>query len=240
MNLKFRSSTVCILFLFLSISGLVVLATPQTAEGAGAWTVHVYAKTTAGVQLSGVSVTIMWQLTSPVRWVSFTYKTPITILGPEGNWKFTAPMSVMVGGAKYSFARWEASGGYSVSASNSFTYWITSSRSFYAVYAQAQTTTTTTRTTRTTQGYFTTTAPPSNRYTVYLIVKAGATGISVAHLSVYLDNNYVGQTDSYGRLTITNVSAGSHRFVLKYSGGLSWYATYYVNNNVQLTLTLQF
>lgn len=255
--MNMRSRTICMIFLFLSISGLVVLAAAQTAYAQQ--TVGVYAKTTAGVYLSGVRVTITWQLTSPTRWVSANYVTPITIFGPgQTTWTFTAPMSATIGGVKYSFVRWEAgslySGGYTVSASNSFSYFMGFDRSFFAVYSQPQTSTTTTRTTRTTQtaltgkscGYIEymmgqcsvgPTTPSSNLYTVYLIVKSGTTGVSVAGLKVYVDNTYVGQTDSYGTLTITNVTAGSHKFALKSSAG-TFTATQYVSNNLHLTLTL--
>jgi hypothetical protein len=148
-------------------------------------------------------------------------------------------MSVSVGTARYTFARWEGSGGYLVSTSNSFTYAIYSSRDFYAVYAQAQTTTTTARTTRTTQGYLTTTPPSGNLYTVTIIVSHTKLGLSKAGWSVYLDSKYVGQTDSYGRLTITNVKGGGHKFSFKRSNSLYWYYFYYdVKSNIQLTVSL--
>jgi hypothetical protein len=91
------------------------------------------------------------------------------------------------------------------------------------------------------QGYqpSTTTAPSSAKlYTVDLILKARYSYVSIAGWKIYVDNGYVGQTDSLGRLTITDVTSGSHKFTLKHATWGTYYSTYNVNSDGELTLTV--
>ena len=96
-------------------------------------------------------------------------------------------------------------------------------------------TTTVTGTTTSTSATTTTSTEPS--YTLTVRVNSGWFR-PVAGATVTLDGVYVGTTDSYGRLVIQGVSAGSHQLVISKTGYKDYTATISVTSNKTVTATL--
>jgi len=137
--------------------------------------------------------------------------TPFTMTSSGGH-TFSGQRTVSSGGVTYNFLRWEDEAGMVVSRSPSFTYTLQSTKTFTAVYAK-----------------------PS--YTLTVKVNSGWFR-PVAGATVTLDGVNVGTTDSYGRLVIQGVSAGSHQLVISKTGYKDYTTTISITSNKTVTANL--
>jgi hypothetical protein len=138
--------------------------------------------------------------------------TPFTITS-LGRHTFSAPRTVSVGGVTCNFLRWEDEAGNVVSTSPTFTANLQSSKTLTVVYAK-----------------------PS--YTLTVRAVDGRTYRPIAGATVTLDGVQVGTTDSYGRLVIHGVSAGSHQLVTSKTGYKDYTATVNITSNKTVYATL--
>lgn len=138
--------------------------------------------------------------------------TPFTMTSASRH-TFTAPQTVSADGVTYNFLRWEDEAGAVVSTSRSFTVTLQSAKTFTAVYAKP---------------------------TYTLTVKAidSRTYRPIAGATVTLDGVQVRTTDSYGKLVIQGVSAGTHQLVVSKIGYKDYTTTVNITSNKTLTATL--
>jgi hypothetical protein len=148
-----------------------------------------------------------------VDWNVFRPQTTPFTMTSTGRHTFTAPRTVSAGGLTYNFLRWEDEAGNVVSTSPTFTANLQSSKTLTVVYAK-----------------------PS--YTLTVRAVDGRTYRAIAGATVTLDGVQVGTTDSYGRLVIQGVSAGSHHLVISKAGYKDYTATINIASNRTLTATL--
>jgi predicted glutamine amidotransferase len=85
------------------------------------------------------------------------------------------------------------------------------------------------------------TAPSAQRlcYSVTVLIKDSSTGRPVPSANVYLDGNYIGTTDSYGRLLLQAATPGSHTLTVTKTAYYDGSATINVSSDVTVTVRLK-
>jgi subtilisin family serine protease len=146
----------------------------------------VKSKTIFGDEFAGVRVKVEWRESGHRR--RTTLPTPFS-LELMGQYKFTAPSTVRVGGVQYRFAHWEDEAGAILSGSRTLSYDVQPGKTLYAVYG-----------------------PRQYRLTVDVRDSTGArvpyATVEVEYVNPTIGQRYTAVTNSRGRAVIRGIYAG--------------------------------